>query len=235
MSERYTSYFLQENAWAGYHELYYSISFLNYNCKTVKHLSIQFNPIQSNPIQSNPIQSNPIQSSPVQSSSVQFSLIFNVSFLSHQFLASRWVTDSDAYPLEYEFGFVDDSGVFQPWATQTSNEYKISAPPGYGTDKKLTLKMKVKDAFGSRKWMEKIITVNPATKIDEKKVEDLINSRLQEAKDNGDYSKAVPEMMNILQAVKRNSLASSKSVSACFSQTALEIMLLYLYPYWHLK
>ena len=121
------------------------------------------------------------------------------------------MTDSDAYPLEYEFGFVDGSNIFQPWATQTSNEYKISAPSGYGTDKKLTLKMKVKDAFGSLKWLEKIITVNPPTTIDEDKVEDLIGDSIQEAEDSGDYSTVVPSLLNVLEVVGGSDSASGKT------------------------
>jgi hypothetical protein len=57
--------------------------------------------------------------------------------------APLWVTDADAYPLQYEFGFLDNTGVFQPWKTQTSNEYTIAVPPGYGPNNILTLRVKV--------------------------------------------------------------------------------------------
>ena len=53
------------------------------------------------------------------------------------------MTDADAYPLKYEFGFLDENGNFQAWATQTGNEYTIAAPPGYGPNNILTLRMKV--------------------------------------------------------------------------------------------
>ena len=95
-------------------------------------------------------------------------------FISVSFLAPRWVTDSDAYPIKYVFGYLNDKGVFQPWETQTNNEYTISVPPGYGPNNILTLRVQIKDSFGSMKHMDKNITVNKLTNIDEDKVQDLM-------------------------------------------------------------
>jgi hypothetical protein len=64
--------------------------------------------------------------------------------------------------------------VFQPWRTQTGSEYKIAVPPGYGANKILTLRVKVKDFFGSMKMMDKNITVNEPSSIDESHVENLM-------------------------------------------------------------
>jgi hypothetical protein len=64
--------------------------------------------------------------------------------------------------------------VFQVWDTQTSNEYTISVPPGYGANNFLTLRVRVKDSFGSVKWLDKKITVNEPTSIDEEKLENLV-------------------------------------------------------------
>lgn len=59
------------------------------------------------------------------------------------FSALLWETDVDAHPLLYEFGFLDNDGVFQPWKTQAGNEYTIAVPPGYGPNNTLTLRLKV--------------------------------------------------------------------------------------------
>ena len=126
------------------------------------------------------------------------------------FLAARWVTDSDAYPLQYEFGFVDSSGAFQPWVTQTSQEYSIAVPPGNGVDNQLTLRVNVKDAFGSAKSVEKNVTITPAASVNEDKVGGLIDNGLQQAQDTGDYSQVVPNLRNILEVLKQSANVSGK-------------------------
>ena len=154
-------------------------------------------------------------------------MIFFV-FLFH-LIAARWVTDSDAYPLQYEFGFVDSSGIFQPWITQTSNQYSIAVPPGYGVDHQLTLRVNVKDAFGSMKSIEKNVTITPALSMDEDQLESVIGSSLQTAEDTGDYSKAIPNLRNILQTVSRNANMSGKQEQVTFYLVFSFVILLFLY------
>ena len=51
------------------------------------------------------------------------------------------------------------------------------------------------------KYMDKNITVTPPSSLDESLVESLVEDSLQEAKDSGDYSQAVPTVKNILEVV----------------------------------
>ena len=50
--------------------------------------------------------------------------------------------------------------------------------------------------------MDKNITVNQPTSLDESLVESLMTDSLQEAKDSGDYSEAIPNAKNVLSVVK---------------------------------
>ena len=61
----------------------------------------------------------------------------------------------------------------------------------------------VKDSFGSMKYTDKNITVT-APSLDETLAENLLTDSLQEAQDSGDYSKAVPTMMNLLTVLKNS-------------------------------
>ena len=63
------------------------------------------------------------------------------------------------------------------------------------------------------KYMDKNITVTPPSSLDESLVESLVADSLQEAKDSGDYSQAVPTVKNILEVVTSSN--SSGMVRGC--------------------
>ena len=101
--------------------------------------------------------------------------------------------------------------MFQSWTTQTGNEYSVVVPSGYGDSNVLTLRLYIKDTFGSVKSRDKNITVNPAASMDGGQVDSLIDDGLQNAQDTGDYSAVVATFGNILATV-----AESNSTSGIF-------------------
>ena len=54
------------------------------------------------------------------------------------------------------------------------------------------------------KYVDKNITVTAPSSLDETLAENLLTDSLQEAQDSGDYSKAVPTMMNLLTVLKNS-------------------------------
>ena len=87
----------------------------------------------------------------------------------------------------------------------------------------------MKDAFGSMKSIEKNVTITPALSMDEDQLESVIGSSLQTAEDTGDYSKAIPNLRNILQTVSRNANMSGKQEQVTFYLVFSFVILLFLY------
>ena len=139
--------------------------------------------------------------------------------------APRWVTDSDAYPITYEFGFLDHRNVFQLLTSGTSNVYTNTVPPGYGAKNILTLRVRVEDSFGSVKWLDKNITVNEPTNIDADKLENLMQKGLKIIKDTGDFSKIVPKMRSILKTVNGNNKVSKQLAKKVADSTVTSLLL----------
>ena len=115
--------------------------------------------------------------------------------------AELWVTDSDAYPLIYKFGHLDESGKFQLWKSQSNGEYTVLASPGYGDNNHLTVRVCVEDSFGSTKCLDETVTVAPAVTVNEGQVNGLVSGQVETAENTGDYSAAIPSLSNILATV----------------------------------
>ena len=62
------------------------------------------------------------------------------------------------------------------------------------------------------KYMDKNITVNEPSSLDESLVENLVAESLQEAQDSGDYSEAVPTISNILNVVKNSNSSGMEAI-----------------------
>ena len=139
--------------------------------------------------------------------------------------APRWVTDSDAYPISYEFGFLNQKNVFQLLRSGTSNVYTNTVPPGYGAKNILTLRVRVKDSFGSEKWLDKNVTVNEPTSIDADKLENVMQKGLKIIKDTGDFSKIVPKMRSILRTVNGNNKVSKQFAKKVAESTVTSLLL----------